>query len=109
GIEAAKAAKAADETLTVAKDADEAANVAKEADQADIIMPRKVFRMGEGGADDMKQPEVPEGSWQSDGTNLDDGEHTFVVMRDGSVRSMHDDQLATYGDFGGGHSSLSQE
>jgi RHS repeat-associated protein len=73
------------------------------------ILPRKVFRMGEGGADTTAQPRIPEGSWQSNGANLADGDHTFVVMRNGSVRSMHDDQLSTYGEYGGGHSSLAQQ
>ncbi|MGW4464033.1 ricin-type beta-trefoil lectin domain protein [Micromonospora sp. NPDC004704] len=73
------------------------------------ILPQKVFRMGENGADDMAQPTIPVGSWQSDGANLADGDHAFVVMRDGSVRSMPHDQLDTYGEFGAGHASLAQE
>ncbi|TWJ27833.1 intein [Micromonospora sagamiensis] len=76
---------------------------------SDPILPRKVFRKGENGADNSKQAEVPEGSWQSDGVNLTDGEHAFVFLRDGSVRSMPYAQLETYGKYGAGHSSLAQE
>ncbi|MEO3744764.1 ricin-type beta-trefoil lectin domain protein [Plantactinospora sp. B5E13] len=76
---------------------------------SDPIQPRKVFRMGENGADDSKQPEIPVGSWQSDGSNLADGDHLFVVMRDGTVRSMPHDRADTYGSWGAGHSSLAEK
>ncbi|WP_051795056.1 RHS repeat-associated core domain-containing protein [Kibdelosporangium aridum] len=63
---------------------------------------RRLYRVGNDGADDSIQEPISPDQWILNGETLDEGDYFFVVMPDNEVRAFK------YGDHGGGHSSLSE-